>query len=685
MTATDPEAVADSAEAREPRDGGQNVREDPRSVWRRIDRADAARTLFTGLCAAVTAFASAWPDRRWPAVAVVGLAVGCWPIAAEAWEDLRHRKMSMELSMLIAVVAAGAIGEWVTSLVIAAFVLAAEILEDLSKDRGRDALTDLMAFLPETVRVRREGGTQSLPLAEVRPGEVVVVAPGGRVPVDGTVAAGRSSVDQSRITGEPLPVDVSAGETVYAGSINRVGALEIRAERVGSDSSYGRIVEAIRRTQSSQAPVQRLADRFAAYLVYLALAGAAVTFAVTRDWTSTISVVVVAGACGIAAGTPLAVLAAIARVARSGAFVKDGAHLEALSQAGAIVFDKTGTLTAGAPVVSKVLPAPGTSPEDLLAVLAAAESYSEHPLGEAVVEHARSLGLPVAAPEAFEYEPGLGIRARVGGRAVAAGGSALVPDAPEAAEESREGVVTPIHVDVDGAYAGTVLLADAVRGSPGGRRSAGDGAGGLDGHRRPRADGAGRRRAAGDRPGPRRASARREDDGRRRAAIAGAAGRHDRRRRQRRPGPGPRGRRDRHGQRNRRGTRQRRRRPHQLEPRRSRGHRGRGPARTPHRRLQLRRHGRRGPARHNAGWDRPAHTDPGRPCARGQRDGVHFELGAADPRQGPACVRHLSTDTRRDVSFLGAPGVREAPRGCEFHFSGIAALRAQSPGAAPRG
>ena len=463
MTATDPEAVADSAEAREPRDGGQNVREDPRPVWRRIDRADAARTLFTGLCAAVTAFAPAWPDRRWPAVAVVGLAVGCWPIAAEAWEDLRHRKMSMELSMLIAVVAAGAIGEWVTSLVIAAFVLAAEILEDLSKDRGRDALTDLMAFLPETVRVRRGDGTQGLPLAEVRPGDVVVVAPGGRVPVDGTVAAGRSSVDQSRITGEPLPVDVSAGETVYAGSINRVGALEIRAERVGSDSSYGRIVEAIRRAQSSQAPVQRLADRFAAYLVYLALAGAAVTFAVTRDWTSTISVVVVAGACGIAAGTPLAVLAA--RVARSGAFVKDGAHLEALSQAGAIVFDKTGTLTAGAPVVSKVLPAPGTSPEDLLAVLAAAESYSEHPLGEAVVEHARSLGLPVTAPEAFEYEPGLGIRARVGGRAVAAGGSALVPDAPEAAEESREGVVTPIHVDVDGAYAGTVLLADAVRGS----------------------------------------------------------------------------------------------------------------------------------------------------------------------------------------------------------------------------
>ena len=146
--------------------------------------------------------------------------------------------------MLIAIVAAAAIGEWTTSLVITAFVLAAEILEDLSMDRGRDALTDLMAFLPETVQVRRGGEPVTVPLAEVAVEDTVIVAPGERIPVDGTVTSGQSSADHSRITGEPLPVDITVGDEVFAGSINQVGAVEIRAERVGTDSSYGRIIAA---------------------------------------------------------------------------------------------------------------------------------------------------------------------------------------------------------------------------------------------------------------------------------------------------------------------------------------------------------------------------------------------------------------------------------------------------------
>lgn len=185
---------------------------------------------------------------------------------------------------------------------------------------------------------------------------------------------GRSSVDQSRITGESLPVEVSPGDEVFAGSITQAGVLEVRAERIGSESSYGLIIEAVRRAQSSEPPVQRLADRLAAALVYIALAGAAVTFLLTRDLTATISVVVVAGACGIAAGTPLAALAAIARIARGGAFVKDGAHLEALSTVDTIVFDKTGTLTTGEITVSGVHPAAGWAEEELLALAASAES-----------------------------------------------------------------------------------------------------------------------------------------------------------------------------------------------------------------------------------------------------------------------------------------------------------------------
>ncbi|HZK05117.1 MAG TPA: cation-translocating P-type ATPase [Actinomycetaceae bacterium] len=436
---------------------------DTGSLWRRIDRGDLARTLFVAACAVAVALGQTLP---WPAVsvvAVVGLVVGCWPIAVEAFEDARHRKMSMELSMLIAIVAAAAIGEWTTSLVITAFVLAAEILEDLSLDRGRDALTDLMAFLPETVQVRRGSEPVVVPLAEVAVNDTVIVAPGGRIPVDGIVTSGRSSADQSRITGEPLPVDIAVGDEVFAGSINQVGAVEIRAERVGTDSSYGRIIAAVKQAQSSEPPAQRLADRLAAWLVYLALAGAAITYLVTRDLTATIAVVVVAGACGIAAGTPLAVLAAIARIARTGAFVKDGAHLEALSTVDTIVFDKTGTLTTGAPTVVGVAPAPGADPKCLLVLAGAAEAYSEHPLGQAVVSHVRAQGLPIGPCEHFVYLPGQGVTAKVAGKAVAAGNRSLVPDAP--ARGDGQGVATAVHVGIDGTYAGTILLADAVRDS----------------------------------------------------------------------------------------------------------------------------------------------------------------------------------------------------------------------------
>lgn len=171
------------------------------SLWRRIDRGDLARTLFVAVCALAVAVDLTWPWPQVPLIAVVGLVVGCWPILTEALHDARERRMSMELSMLIAIAAAAAIGEWTTALVVTTFVLAAEILEDLSMDRGRDALTDLMAFLPETVQVRRGGDLITVPLADVRPGQVVVVGPGGRIPVDGTVVAGRSTADQSRKIG----------------------------------------------------------------------------------------------------------------------------------------------------------------------------------------------------------------------------------------------------------------------------------------------------------------------------------------------------------------------------------------------------------------------------------------------------------------------------------------------------
>ena len=396
----------------------------------RIERSDILRIAVVGLAVlgAWVAGATGTPGWAVGAVGAAALLVGCWPLVVEAVGDLRERRMSMELSMLLAIVAAAVIGEWVTALAVTVFALCAEVLEDLSMDRGRDALTDLMSFLPQTARVVTGPHTDEVsevPLDEVRPGQVIALSPGGRVPVDGVVRTGRADVDQSRITGEALPIQVGPGDRVPAGSITR-GALELEVERVGEDSSYGRIVAAVRHAQSSRAPVQRLADRLAARIVYLALAAALITFLTTRDVRATISVIIVAGACGVAAGTPLAVLAAIARAARCGAFVKDGTHLEQLSAVDTAVLDKTGTLTVGAPRVVSVTPVesvaqPGAGEAEILALAAAAEWNSEHPIGRAIRTEAAVRDLTVPVPDDVAYSPGAGVSARVDGRRITVG------------------------------------------------------------------------------------------------------------------------------------------------------------------------------------------------------------------------------------------------------------------------
>ena len=451
----------------------------------RIERADIMRIAVVGLATLGTWAAGAAGTPSWVvgAVGVPALVVGCWPLVVEAAGDLRERRMSMELSMLLAIVAAAVIGEWVTALAVTVFALCAEVLEDLSMDRGRDALTNLMSFLPQTAQVvsgvetAAPAETTEVPLDEVRPGQVIALSPGGRVPVDGIVRTGRADVDQSRITGEALPVQVGPGDRVPAGSITR-GALELEVERVGEDSSYGRIVAAVRHAQSSRAPVQRLADRLAARIVYLALAAALVTFLATRDARATISVIIVAGACGVAAGTPLAVLAAIARAAHCGAFVKDGTHLEQLSAVDTVVLDKTGTLTVGAPRVVAVGPTEAAAGEDeVLALAAAAEWNSEHPIGRAIYSETAVRDLTVPMPQDVVYSPGAGVSARVDGRRVTVGrrkrqehqpgqdtsGSDDAIASSIASDPEAPSATSVVEVRADGQLLGTIALADRLR------------------------------------------------------------------------------------------------------------------------------------------------------------------------------------------------------------------------------
>ena len=278
--------------------------------------------------------------------------------------------------------------------------------------------------------------------------------------------AGHSFVDQARITGESMPLERTAGAPVFAGSINQSGALEIRAERIGRDTSYGKIIEAVEQAERSRAPVQRLADRLAGYLVYFALGAAILTYLLTKDIRSTISVVIVAGACGIAAGTPLAILGAIGRAARAGAIIKGGLFLEQLGRVDTVVLDKTGTLTYGRPEVRALIPAGGSDAAHLLDTAASAELRSEHPLGKTIVAHARALGRTLQEPERFGYTPGRGIDAVLAGELVLVGNAALLREHDIAMPENVRGrhpEASEVFVARGGNFLGAIAIADTVR------------------------------------------------------------------------------------------------------------------------------------------------------------------------------------------------------------------------------
>ena len=251
---------------------------------------------------------------------------------------------------------------------------------------------------------------------------------------------------------------------MYAGTINQAGTLQVRADRLGKETTFGKIIEAVERAEHSRAPIQKLADRLAGYLVYFALGAAVLTFLITHNIRSTISVVIVAGACGIAAGTPLAILGAIGRAARQGSIIKGGIYLEALGQLDAVFLDKTGTLTFGVPVVTKISTAPGISEQTLLEEAASAERSSEHPLGRAIVSIAQQQNIAILEPEQFEYRIGRGVLAVrdreqtvVGNRALFEELGIALPQLAPAADG------TEVLVARGGEYYGSILVTDQLR------------------------------------------------------------------------------------------------------------------------------------------------------------------------------------------------------------------------------
>jgi Cd2+/Zn2+-exporting ATPase/Cu+-exporting ATPase len=430
-----------------------------------LEWTEIVRILFVFLAAAAVWLHLWEPFSAFSLIGIVAALIGGYPIYHEAFESMLERRMTMELSMTIAIAAALVIGEYVTALVIIAFVLIAEILEELTVGRGRKAIHDLLNLLPAVASVKRNGRIEELRAEELRPGDMIVVKPGSRISVDGIVRGGHSFVDQSAITGESLPVEKIHGAAVFAGTINQSGALEIEARGIGRDTAFGKIIAAVEEAERSRAPIQRIADRLAGYLVYFALGCAALTFLFTRDARSTISVVIVAGACGIAAGTPLAILGGIGLAARNGAIIKGGRYLEALWSAKTVVLDKTGTLTFGNPEVTAIHPASGVTATNLMEAAVTGERLSEHPIGKAVLARGATMTLTPRDPEGFRYFPGKGIRCNVNGDEIVLGSRAFLEELsiPVAPRSNGATGSSDVFIAQNKQFLGSLEIADTLR------------------------------------------------------------------------------------------------------------------------------------------------------------------------------------------------------------------------------
>src|SRR5487761_1014346 len=290
----------------------------------------------------------------------------------------------MEVSMAVAIFASLAVGQFTVAVVITFFVLLSEYIETYAVDKGRQTIVLLEKSAPKKALVRRNGTEIEVDVSSLQPNDIVIVRDGERIPVDGTIVVGSAFINQAAITGESQRFEKNAGDMVYAGSINESGVVEVRTEKVGSETVFGKIIKLVEEAENKKAPIQRISDRLAAWLVEFAIGFSVVTFFLTRNPITTLSVVVVAGACGVAAGTPLAIVAIMGKGAKKGAIIKGGVYVEEMSKVDTVVIDKTGTLTFGDPEVNNITSFENYTEENVLQYAPLAERHSNHPLARAI-------------------------------------------------------------------------------------------------------------------------------------------------------------------------------------------------------------------------------------------------------------------------------------------------------------
>ena len=409
-------------------------------------------------------------DPAWIAIVLCGV-----PIVLEAVIGLVTAfDIKADVLVSLALIASVCIGEDFAAGEVAFIMQLGGLLEDLTVAKARAGIEKLVHLTPRTARVLSPAGEKVVPAEEVQVGDLLQVRPGETVPVDGVITSGQTSINQAVMTGESLPVDKGVGDQVSSGTVNQFGAFDMRATRVGQDSAIQRMIRLVQSADAGKAKIVRLADRWATWIVVIALTAAALTWLISGEIIRAVTILVVFCPCALVLATPTAIMAAIGNATRHSFLVREGDALERLAQVGKAAFDKTGTLTRGVPEVTAVRSlSPGVTEEQVYAWLARAELGSEHPLGKAVVRGWQAAGGGTPAPaEDFEALPGRGLRAVLDGHTVLAGSEALLEEAgaalPPTARAEAEGFqaqgCTLIYLAVDGAPAGFCALADTVRG-----------------------------------------------------------------------------------------------------------------------------------------------------------------------------------------------------------------------------
>lgn len=346
------------------------------------------------------------------AAALVGSSFIWW----SALQGIRERDFTADIPVSIATLAAISIGQYSAAAVVAVLLLLGGLLEDFVAARAGQSLESLARLLPDRVTVRRSGCDLAIRLDEVRVGDILLVRSGERIAVDGLVVSGSASVNQATITGESVAVEKKAEDQVYAGTLNEVGALEVRVTKIGGETTLGQIRCLIEEAQAQKPPIERLLNRYAKLYMPAALIGGVLLWWWSGDVMRAITMLIVFCPCVIVLATPTALVAAIGNAALRGSLIKKGSTVEALSKVDTVIFDKTGTLTAGKPKLVQIILLSGMAEEEILKSAAAAEKFSEHPFGKATVQAASSRSLHISDPESFEALLGKGIKARVEGQ-----------------------------------------------------------------------------------------------------------------------------------------------------------------------------------------------------------------------------------------------------------------------------